>query len=185
MALSGEHQHIEGEEEEQEANQDMDPVQPSSEVSQRAHKARAVREDAEQELFELQNDKEKANRDSLREALHTIIQEAKFNKYKCRLTTEAAVQQNKQIGEWNGCHNKEDGQRRQRNSQQHIIEVGTEQRQENHKLAKNKQLECEVQDRQLVRIEEHEGLNQQVVCSITKTHRRVDQTYNQLHAGSI
>jgi len=95
----------------------------------------------------------------LREALHTIIEEAKFNEEKGRLTTKRRVQQDEEIGKWDGCHNEEDGQRRQRDGQQHIVKVGAEQRQENHKLAENEQLECQIEYRQLVRIEEHKRLN--------------------------
>lgn len=88
----------------------MDPVKAGGEVGEGAHEGGAIREDAEQELLELQYQEQEADGDSLREALHTVIEETKFDEDECRLTTKRRVQQNEEIGEGNGCYDKEYGE---------------------------------------------------------------------------
>jgi hypothetical protein len=62
-----------------------------------------------------------------------------------------------------------------------MIEEGAKERQEYHKLAQYKQLEAKIQDRQLIQVKVQEGLNEQIVHSITNDHEHISQGHQDEH----
>jgi len=66
-----------------------------------------------------------------------------------------------------------------------MINEGAKERQEYHQLAQNKQLEAEIQDRQLIQVKVQEGLDEQIVHSITNNHEHISQGYQDEHKVSI
>jgi len=66
-----------------------------------------------------------------------------------------------------------------------MIKEGAKERQEYHKLAQNKQLEAEIQDRQLIQIKVQEGLDEQIVHSITNNHEHIGQGRQDEHKVNI
>lgn len=119
----------------------------------------------------------------MRQPLNHIKQEAKLHKNKGRLNRERRVKQNKQIAKWYRKVYHEE--RREGQRQQRMIKEGAKERQEYHKLAQNKQLEAEIQDRQLIQIKVQEGLDEQIVHSITNNHEHIGQGRQDEHKVNI
>jgi len=66
-----------------------------------------------------------------------------------------------------------------------MIKEGAKERQEYHQLAQYKQLEAKIQDRQLIQVKIQEGLDEQIVHSITNNHKHISQRHQDEHKVSI